>query len=436
MPKKRLTSAFINSAPNPPSGTVDYYDELLPGLAFRCSYKGGRSWTLKYLSPVSFDNRGNRKQRRIMVGKSPRMKLAEAREKAREILREVDSGIDPQREKMKAKEENALKLSPDPRTIEEGYCRYVDDHVKLNNKPRVREDGSEWWEREWIAEKYIFPAIGDLLLSEVTRKDVMNMRRKIEKLSGPVMADRAAEAVRTAFNWLHDNEIADAPIIRVKSTTKNNARHRVLSVAELVMVKDETDRMSNSPTGSTFAAVVQVLILTGQRRREVSDMRWSELDLDSLTWNLPPERTKNGLPHSVPLSPPVIKIIEVQRDRQSETDDFADCDFVFSTNGRSPYSGFSRSKQRMDNRLEIEHWVLHDLRRTFVTRLNEIGIPPHVVEACVNHISGASRVGVAGVYNRAQYWPERVDALNRWAETLERIVSGDTNVVQLHSEGT
>jgi integrase len=157
-------------------------------------------------------------------------------------------------------------------------------------------------------------------------------------------------------------------------------------------------------------------------------MRWAELDIDNAMWSLPPGRTKNGLPHLVPMSQPVIEIVEA-RDHIGE--------YVFTTTGVTPFSGFSRCKARVDRRMGDRDWVLHDLRRTFVTRLNELGVQPHIVEAAVNHITGVAKAGVAGIYNHAQYLDERAMALTRWADTLLGIVGEGSGgiVLELRQRG-
>ena len=138
------------------------------------------------------------------------------------------------------------------------------------------------------------------------------------------------------------------------------------------------------------------------------------------TWALTGARTKNRKPHTVPLPPPARAII----------DEYRRPGFLFTTNGgRSAVSGFSRAKERLDSLMEevlgrpIAPWRIHDLRRTVATGMAEMGIAPHIVEAVLNHISGA-RAGVAGIYNRAAYVPERRVALEWWAARIERIVTG------------
>jgi integrase len=169
-----------------------------------------------------------------------------------------------------------------------------------------------------------------------------------------------------------------------------------------------------------------VLLLTGQRRGEVAGMRWSELkdiDTQNAIWVLPSNRTKNKQSHLVPLTPSVRELI-LDMPRVSQ--------FVFTTTGKTPVSGFGKVKKRLDARINqmtlkdelssIPHWTVHDLRRTMVTHMNEkLGIPPHVVEAVVNHSSGLAKAGVAGVYNRALYLEDRRQALHKWQSKIGEI---------------
>jgi integrase len=105
---------------------------------------------------------------------------------------------------------------------------------------------------------------------------------------------------------------------------------------------------------------------------------------------------------------------------------------LFSTTGVTPVSGWTAIKQRLDRAMKIPAWRLHDLRRTAATGMAELGIPPHIIEALLNHVSGA-RAGVAGIYNRALYSAEKKAGLERWATHIEGLVSGrEAKVVRLH----
>src|SRR5262249_55520879 len=158
--------------------------------------------------------------------------------------------------------------------------------------------------------------------------------------------------------------------------------------------------------------MVKVLLLTGCRLREVSDMERAELNGNA--WTIPGSRTKNKRAHVVPLAPLVSSIIESVKPIEG-------CRYVFSTNGRTPVSGFSKLKRRLDGAMKASGWRLHDLRRTAATGMASLKVPPHVVEAALNHASGF-KASVAGTYNVHEYLDEKKDALRRWARHVESIV--------------
>lgn len=144
----------------------------------------------------------------------------------------------------------------------------------------------------------------------------------------------------------------------------------------------------------------------------------SERRNSSRTWHIPEERTKNGRPHTVPLSVPamaILKTIPVIHER-----------FLFPARGKTKtcFSGFGKCKERLDTRLDINPWRLHDLHRTAATGMAQLQVPPHIVERVLNHASGQLG-GVAGIYNRFQYLDEMRGALNRWGEYVENLKDGD-----------
>jgi integrase len=170
--------------------------------------------------------------------------------------------------------------------------------------------------------------------------------------------------------------------------------------------------------GFPFGPIVQLLILTAQRRDEVAGMKWSELDLDRGTWTIAAERAKNGQSHAVHLSAPALEILHKVPRR-------SDSDLVFTTTGRTAVSGFSRAKARLDELSSVSDWRLHDLRRTAATVMAErLKVSHVVVDKILNHRDGAVR-GVAAVYQRGQYLEERQHSLDRWAKFVTDLVADD-----------
>jgi integrase len=153
-----------------------------------------------------------------------------------------------------------------------------------------------------------------------------------------------------------------------------------------------------------------MLLATAQRRGELAEMRWSEIDLEGKIWVIPAERSKNGKPHVVPLSAYVLDIL-------SEVPRFLDCDYVFTTTHKSPVSGFSKMLRRLFEGSQTSGWCLHDLRRTAASGMARANVAPHVVEKVLNHISGTIS-GVAAVYNRYGYDMEKRQALDQWGRYI------------------
>jgi integrase len=158
---------------------------------------------------------------------------------------------------------------------------------------------------------------------------------------------------------------------------------------------------------------VRLLLLTGQRRNEIGKLQWTEVDLARGMIVLAPERTKNSRQHEVPLSRQALAILARQPRRNTTP-------FLFSD--KQGFKDWDKGKARLDKRLGIAPWRLHDLRRTCATQMAELGVQPHIIEAVLNHVSG-HKGGVAGVYNRARYSDEMRSALQRWADHLDRITA-------------
>src|SRR5262249_52886787 len=180
--------------------------------------------------------------------------------------------------------------------------------------------------------------------------------------------------------------------------------------------------------GYPFGPLVHVLLMTGQRREEIAAMRREQLDFAAALLTLPREVMKGDRMHEVPLAPSVVEILSTVPIVANAA---GDSPFVFTTTGRSPVSGFSKMKAALDAASGVSGWRLHDLRRTASTGMARLGIAPHVVEKVLDHHSGVIS-GVAAVYNRAGYDPEKRAALDAWARKVDAIVNGiAVNVVAI-----
>jgi integrase len=216
------------------------------------------------------------------------------------------------------------------------------------------------------------------------------------------MANRVLAAVRKFFNWCIGRGILEiSPCSGITAPAREQARHRVLTDEELAPVLEAARQM-----GFPFGTIVEVLSFTGQRRDEVGRMAWEHLDLRRKVWIIPGGHAKNGKPHLVHLSEPVLGLLETIP-RTGE--------LVFSGDGKRMFQGYSRAKAKLDELSGVGGWTLHDLRRTVVSGMARLGVAPHVTDKILNHQSGAIS-GVAAVYQRHEFLKERKQALDLWGD--------------------
>jgi integrase len=367
--KRKLTPKTVEHLKTEGRRRLEVWDTALAGFGIRVYQTGRKVWFVIA--------RVKGRQRRFTIGSYPVLALGDARAKARTVLRDVQMGI--------------YDECPAPASTRLGEA--VALFISVYAKPKNRG----WRETERILGK--FAPLYDRPLDDIRRAEIVRVLDTIVVNGTPYRANRALSAIKKLLNWaLNSGMIEVNPIAGQRMPTKECARDRVLS-------DNEIERLvcAAKADGYPFGAIYLVLLLTGQRRGEVSAMRWSEIDLQRRLWTIPATRAKNGYAHEVPLSGAVIDILrQVPR--------FLHSDFLFTTNGESPVSGFGRAKERFERAVGSKDWRVHDLRRTAASGMARLGIPPHVIEKVLNHRTGVIS-GVAAVYNRYGYAEEKRDAL-------------------------
>ena len=389
-----------------PPGKTDHieWDDDLPGFGLRLRAGGNRSWVAQYRTA---DGRTRRTSIAIVAKLSP----ADARQAARKILAKVALGHDPQGEKA-AQRQQAL------RSVRALIAAYLEA-----KQPELRPESFR------VTKLYLtgpyFKALQVLAVIAVTRSDVAAAIRAIVRNHSTATAAAARRALSAFFAWcIAEGELANGanPVDGSHRPADPTPRDRVLTDAELVEIWKAACQ-DDEP-----GKIIRLLILLGSRRQEVGGMRWSELDLDAGTWTLPAERSKNRRAHTITLPPAALAIINsVPRTSR---------DHLFGDRAADGFTAWSNAKADLDRRLgdAVKGWRLHDLRRSAATKMADIGVEPHVVEACLNHYSG-HRAGVAGVYNRARYEQATKLALVKWADhvlALAECRAPAENVVSLH----
>ncbi len=394
----------------PRAQTYEVKDDAEPGLYVCVLPSGRRSFVWRY--------RFHNKSKKLTIGP---VSLAEARRKAREARNLRDDGTDPAEQKRSAKaslletarqaENAALLVAPDD--IQTIVAAFINRHHKPANR--------SWREAARLLEKEIVMPWRGRRLSEITRADIHAWLDAIIDRPAPVLANRMLAHLHTLCRWAAARGvIASNPCDGLNRPTREKPRSRVLEDSELGLIWKAAER-----GGWPFAPLIKLLILTGQRLNEIAEGHWSEIDLDAKVWSLSPERVKNKRMHSVALTLQAIKIIE-------HLPRIGDSDLMFSTTGTTAISGFSRAKRNLDAAVaelnggeSIAPWTLHDIRRSVASGFQRLGVPLHVVEKVLNHVSG-SFGGIVGVYQQHEYAAEKRQALERWAAHIERIVVAET----------
>lgn len=368
-----------------PDKRQEFWDTSLQGFGLRVTPTGKKTYFIMC--------RDQGKQRRITLGRYPIISLADAREEARAKLRLVSLGLP-----LEEKKERVVSL-------EKAFNSFIEIYAKKKTRDWHRTDARL---RGTLIKKY-----GSIDIREITRKDIVTLLDDIVARGAPIQANRVLAGASKFFKWCVEREyIESSPVLNISKPAPENPRDRVLSDEELKKIWAEAEKMAY-PFGPLF----QLLILTGQRRSEVSNMRWSEIDYKDKIWTIPKERSKNKRANSVPLSNQAINILE-------QTPRFRNSDFVFTTTGTTPVSGLGKVKVRLDEKTGIQGWVNHDIRRTVISGMAKLNIPIHVIEKIVNHVSGTFS-GVTSVYNRYGYEDEKRYALQVWSDYILGHISNE-----------
>ena len=330
---------------------------------------------------------------RYKLGRYPDIPVSIAREKAKAFAGGAVDGKDVAGER---------KADRAALTVKQLGALYMEKHAKPNKRT--------WKADETLLEAEVYPAIGDKKANKIRRRELLDIIEK-KYAEGKKSQSRNIKALLSKlFNWaLASDHLENAPALGLKAIGKPAKRNRVLSGDE---IKAVLEVLPAAPITEQMRDILRLLFYTGQRAGEVAGMRRSEIDVAMSLWTIPPERTKNGRIHFVPLSKQALTIIETAMKR-------TDADALFSRVGEAPIESNAVSKVvRLYLQVLAVRWTPHDARRTFNTSLNEIiKVPPHIVEAALNHVSGF-RGGVAGVYNHALYQPEIRKAMAKWGNHI------------------
>lgn len=437
--KKKLTVRGINALKPAVSGKrYDVWDTEVPNFGVRVTDTGKISFNVMRRIGPSAPVRRVVAEHRCGVEYTEGL-LSHAREDARAALRDMARGIDP---KAKAEVERAAAVAAEKAAEREKADRaansfenvvedFIKRHVLATDKGRPKlKSGTEV---AATIRREIVPKWKDRPVTEIARRDVVKLLEDVVDDGRASVAHHLLAYLSKLFNWAIARDtygLQASPITRGMGKDIIGAkkpRQRVLSAAEMVEVWQ-----ASAALPSPFGAFVRMLLVTGQRLREVANAKWSEIDLDAKLWTIPAARMKGDAAHEVPLSPLAIGITE----SLAKPEDRKLGAYVFTTTGgKAPISGFSKAKIALDQIVNeartkadlgaepIAPFVFHDLRRTMRTALSGLPVPDLVAELVIAH----AKPGLHKVYDQHAYRDEKRRALDLWAAKLLSIVQPDAN---------
>jgi integrase len=426
------------------------FDDAQRGLAVRVTASGGRTYLCQY---TLYGQKW-----RVPLGACSAVSLAKAREAAAAVMGDVAKGRNPVAERKEAAAAERARRARDRLTLR----ALIEDWHRLHlagRRPRYAQEAVR-------ALHYAFPDTLDDAAEDLDRATVVRAldalaRRRARKSGGAVkpkgnaITGRTAAYGRAAFAWavkrgmVNTNPFADLPV--PKAVAK---RERVLGDDEIAEIW-----RAAAEAGQPYGSIIRMLLLTGQRRGEVAGMAWAEISADLTTWTMPGERTKNGMPHVVPLSGSARGLLRTMLPKEATEAARAVAErraggaLAFPGLLGTPFAGWSKAKTALDKSIvdarakavaeagstppTLMLWSVHDLRRTVATGLQRLGVRLEVTEAVLNHISG-SRGGIVGVYQRHDWAAEKQAALDSWAAHVLTVTEQRTptdNVVKLARRG-
>jgi integrase len=374
-----------------PAGKKDtlVFDGEQKGLGVRVTASGAKSYLAQYALAGA--------KQRVPLGSSGAISLAAAREATKAILGDVAKGRDPAAERKEA----GRKAKTEALTLDGLIEQWAALH--LSGKRANYSAAAVSALRRTFARRLEAPAVDLDRVAAVRALDDLAKNGKVQ------MAASTARYGSALFGWaVKRGSVASNPFEGVPIAPPTR-RDRVLSDEEIRLIWGATEEPG------TFNAIVRALLLTGQRREEVAGMAWAATDEDLSGLTLSGAQTKNGKPHFIPLSEQMRALLQAQPRREAT-------DLIFPGE-RGVFSGWSKSKARLDQLTGVSDWTLHDLRRTAATGLQKLGVRLEVTEACLNHVSG-SRAGIVGVYQRHHWADEKRTALAAWGAHVAAIVDG------------
>ena len=390
------------------------------GFTIRVMPSGVKTW----LYVFSIDG----KRREMNIGSYPEVTLETARSKFEEARKKVKNGTDPMAEKELAV--HARRTAP---TVADLVHEYIERHAKKFKR--------SWEADERLLNIEIIPTWGKRKAADITKRDATLLLETIVDRGTPAMSNQVLKITRKMFNFAVERDILPhTPFTGVKALAPNNSRERTLTESEIKTLWGSID---NAAMSDEIKRALKLVLVTAQRPGEVTGIHTRELD--GHWWTIPAERAKNGQEHRVYLTDTALELIgdttgkgfifpTPHQSKEQPIDAHAmpvavrrNLEWPLTDKKGKPLYG-NDGKPATENRLDVDKFTPHDLRRTAATFVGSMGFMDEIIDAILNH----TKKGVIATYNRHKYDKEKQQALEAWGRKLESITTGtESNVIPM-----
>lgn len=377
----RLTDISIRALRAPETGQVTYADDTLPGFGIRVSQGGTKTFVVVH-GPT---------RQRTTIGRFPVIGLSEARTEAKRRLAEATLG----------------KRRPKTVSFETARDEFL-EHCQRKNRPRTHSDYTR------LLKRFSF---GATRLGDITKADI---KRKLAKMDDtPAEQFHALVVIKIFFRWAVRQDYLDhSPCEGLQPKQPLKSRDRALSADEL-----RTVLKASLAEPYPWGPIVSLLVLTGQRRGEIGQLRWEWINAEAKTITLPAAVTKNKREHTFPYGSTAAGVLATLPQIDDSPYLFPASKLRRKGQPATVFGGWAKCKLDFDKKLEgVNPYRLHDLRRTVSTTMAALGVPQIVVEKLLNHVSGGTQSSIAQVYNRHSYLEEMRGAIDTYETYLAQLL--------------
>ena len=372
------------------------------GLAVRVLPSSNKSWIYRFTL--------NSTRYKMTLGKYPGISLKQARELQKNAENLKDQGINP----IEYSTQQKLKLN---HTVKNLTLSWYSAYIEKNRKQpqQIKQ----------LIHADIIPLLGDLPLEKIRSIDITKALDHIVNRGAPVHANKVLSTLKQAFNYaVSRGELSENPAVNIRARDIGGIekpRERFLTLEEIKKLWLFLES-NDSKISLALKIAIKIILLTGVRTAELRLAEWSEFDFAQSIWIIPAKHTKNSLTMKIHLSPQTKLLFEQLRALSDS------CSVLPGLKNLQPITdkALPKAVNRIQDRLNIPQWTPHDLRRTFATQLGEaLQVDPVVIEKCLGH----KMPKIMATYNKNEMLPQRKDALNRWGEFLENLLS--THIVSV-----